>query len=191
MIPQGLLSAIPQLKKNMPAMEEESIEAVDDNEKEEGEGLTEKNKKDWNAYLGWLEEKKLRGKPELDKNDLGNKLFKQYLKENPETTLSVDIIPDVRKEYIKLRDASIQDILSGKISFLGKKGAGTDTSGFMSHIVQNEKTTNPNYVGQHLTQTMFPYLGEKISTKPGMADSIKIMEEVRNQDGLKKLQKLK
>ena len=64
-------------------------------------------------------------------------------------------------------------------------------SDFMNHIVENEKTTNPNYVGQHLTQTMFPYLGAKVATKPGMLESIKIMEEVRKPDGIQKLQKLK
>lgn len=118
--------------------------------------LSDDQKLEWNNYLSWLDKKGMRGKPELDKNNMGNKLFNQYIKENPKTTLSVDLIPAIRSEYSKLRNSGIESILAGKISMEGKTGKDVDLNRFMSHIVANEKSANPNYVGQHLTQTPFP-----------------------------------
>lgn len=113
-------------------------------------------KQDWNSYLDYLDTKKVRGSADLDKGDLGNKYFREYLKENPNTSLNENIIPKIREAYLDLRNSQVADIQSGKIGFLGKSGKDADVSGFMKNIVENEKTKNPNYVGQHLTQTRFP-----------------------------------
>jgi hypothetical protein len=120
--------------------------------KKEGEEpvVTESMKMDWNKFLSWLDTKKLRGLPELDKNNKGNVLFEQFLKENPDTSLSAKSIPSIRKAYMDLRDDRMKEIQSGKANFSGKPEE------FMKHIVLNEQTQNPNYVGQHLTQTYFP-----------------------------------
>lgn len=115
-----------------------------------------KVKQDWNAYLDYLDTKKISDRKDLDKNDLGNKYFREYLKANPNTSLSESIIPQIRQAYQELRNSQVADILSGKISFAGKTGKDVDTSNFMRHIVDNEKSEFPNYVGQHLTQTRFP-----------------------------------
>lgn len=116
----------------------------------------DKVKQDWNSYLDYLDMKKVRGSADLDKADLGNKYFREYLKENPNTSLNESIIPKIREAYLDLRNSQVTDIQSGKIQFLGKSGKEADVSGFMRNIVENEKTKNPNYVGQHLTQTRFP-----------------------------------
>lgn len=177
MIPQGLLSVVPQLKKQMP-IQEEKVDVIEENVNGEGEsedgGATEQNKKDWNVYLSWLDSKKMKGKPELDKGQLGNKLFQQFLKENPNTSLTKEIIPKIRKSYMELREATINDILSGKSSYYGKSGKGTDVSSLMRHIVENEKSKDPNYVGQHLTQTFFP--PAKLTTDDGMKKTIERVE---------------
>lgn len=115
-----------------------------------------KIKQDWNAYLDYLDTKKIRGSADLDKGDLGNKYFREYLKANPNTSLNESIIPKIREAYLDLRNSQVADIQSGKISFGGKSGKDADVSGFMRNIVENEKTKNPNYIGQHLTQTRFP-----------------------------------
>jgi hypothetical protein len=121
-----------------------------------------KIKKDWNRFLTWMESKNVRGKQELDKNNLGNIYFKQYIKENPGTSLSEEVIPIIRQEYVKDREKKAQDILSGKGSFK-IEGVG-EVSGekakpymdrFMPGILKNEASKNPNYVGQFLTQTPF------------------------------------
>jgi hypothetical protein len=66
------------------------VEHVEEGE-EDGEGeedsqkikITDQHKQDWNKYLGWLKDKGMQGKPELDKGGLGEKLFQEYLKGNP------------------------------------------------------------------------------------------------------------
>ena len=125
-------------------------------EEEEPKVDMNKLKQDWNSYLDYLDEKKVRGTDALDKGDLGNKYFKEYLKSNPNTSLNENIIPKIREAYQDLRNSQIKDIQSGKIAFLGKSGKDADVSGFMRHILENEKSKNPNYVGKHLTQTKFP-----------------------------------
>jgi hypothetical protein len=125
---------------------------------ENAEGVSDKIKEDWNMYLSWLDKKGMKGKPELDKGDVGNKLFKQYLKETPNTSLSEKVIPSIRKAYVDLRNDRLKEIQSG--------GATTSTvnpENFMNHILLNEKSNDPNYVGQHLTQTMFP--GGKVTNE--------------------------
>jgi len=141
--------------KYMPTGKPGEVKMVE-KETEEPKADMNKIKQDWNAYLDYLDEKKVRGIDALDKGDLGNKYFREYLKANPNTSLNENIIPKIREAYQDLRNSQIADIQSGKISFLGKTGKDADVSSFMRHIVENEKTKNPNYVGQHLTQTRFP-----------------------------------
>ena len=112
--------------------------------------IDDKIKSSWNNYLTWLDKKGMKGKPELDKGDLGNKLFRQYIKENPDSGLSEKVIPSIRKAYIELRNDRIKEIQAGKAKTSVK------VEDFMKHIIENEKSEKPDYVGQHLTQTMFP-----------------------------------
>ena len=127
-------------------------------------------KGDWNKYLDYLESKGVKGDEKLDKGGLGNQYFLEYIKANPTTSLSVDVIPRIRNLYTELRNSNIEEMKKGKASFatggiVNGKGTGPrisgesgDYSGFMKHIVDNELTANPNYVGKHLTQTKFPPL---------------------------------
>jgi len=139
------------------------VEHIEEGE-EDGEGeesapkITNQHKQDWNNYLGWLKEKGMQGKPELDKGGVGEKLFQEYLKANPETSLSKDVIPGIRSEYVNMRNKAIEDMKSGKGAWGANKASGkeADYSGFMKHIVDNEKSGDPNYIGQHLTMTPFP-----------------------------------
>jgi hypothetical protein len=146
--------------------------------------IDEKIKGEWNNYLNWLEKKGKRGKEELDKGDVGNVLFRQYIKENPSTSLSEKIIPDIRKGYMDLRDSAIKDIKEGKISY--KQGP---PETFMSHILKNEKSANPNYVGQHLTQTFFPGAKiEKIENGKKVGEIVSPLYTPKSKDTLLKTQ---
>jgi len=125
-------------------------------------------KSDWNKYLEYLEKKGVKGSANLDKGGLGNKYFLEYIKANPGTSLSVDVIPRVRQLYIDLRNTNIEQMKKGNASFspggiVGNKATGNSITGatgdyteFMKNIIENEKTANPNYVGRYLTQTRFP-----------------------------------
>jgi hypothetical protein len=152
-IPTGKPGEVKMVEDN-----EEDEKNPDDENSENESPITPKHKEDWNKYLGWLKEKGMQGKPELDKGGVGEKLFQEYLKQNPETSLSKSIIPGIRKEYVNMRDKAIEEMKAGKggwgASATGGKEA--DYSGFMKHILDNEKSGDPNYVGQHLTMTPFP-----------------------------------
>jgi hypothetical protein len=117
----------------------------------------------------------MKGKPELDKGGVGNNLFKQYLKETPETSLSEKVIPSIRKAYVDLRNDRLKEIQGGEGSYEGSPES------FMKHIVLNEQSGDPNYVGQHLTQTMFPRAkmktGETIAPLLGKK-GVKVASEV-------------
>jgi hypothetical protein len=139
-----------------------------------------KIKEDWNDFLGWMEQKGLKGNPELDKNDLGNKYFKQYIKDHPETSLSEEVIPVIRDEYSKLRDTEWNDIIAGKSYFQSPIGNITGKAAepyrdkHMYWIAENEKSKNKNYVGQFLTKTYFPG-AKNVKTKEGDRKSAKII----------------
>lgn len=113
--------------------------------------VNDKIKEDWNKYLNWLEQKKVRGKADLDKGGVGNAYFNQYIKENPDTSLSTNVIPEIRKEYLALRNKGLENIRTGKINY--SQGP---IESYMRNITLNELSKDPNYVGQHLTQTYFP-----------------------------------
>ena len=124
--------------------------------------LTNQNKIDWNRFLIYLQDKNIRGARCLDSNNLGNKLFFNYIKTN-KTTLSVELIPVIRKEYINLRNELLTKIKAGKAN------CKYDENHFMKFILDNEKTNNPNYIGFNLTQTFFPVVANSLNEldKPG------------------------
>jgi len=154
MIQNLLKNAVMNSPKNMGEMPEseemvemEETEPTDDPAKP----LNFKEMLEWNKYLDYLDEKKVRGTPELDKNDLGNKYFREYIKSNPQTPLAAeDFIPRLRTSYLQLRDYNLGRIRTGKATTT------VPEERFMPHIVLNEKSQQPNYVGKNLTQTRFP-----------------------------------
>lgn len=150
---------------------------------ENGEMVSDKVKQDWNMYLSWLDKKGMKGKPELDKGGIGNNLFKQYLKENPETSLSEKVIPSIRKAYVDLRNDRLKEIQGGKGSYEGSPES------FMKHIVLNEQSGDPNYVGQHLTQTMFP--GAKLTSPTGVVKKVELLGKGGTGVAVETLKKMK
>lgn len=146
--------------KYVPTDEKGKVEKVEVTEEDGVKDVDpEILKRDWNAFLKYAEEKKFRGKPELDNADLGNKLFKEYIKKTPGTILNENVIPQVRKMYLDYRNNNLGLIKSGKMAF----AEGTNEDNYMKHILLNEQSKNPNYVGQHLTMTYFP--DAKITTE--------------------------
>jgi len=159
--------------KYMPTGEKGVVEKVEVSEDDSENGINpETLKKDWNAFLRYAEEKKFRGKPELDTNDMGNKLFREYIKKTPGTSLNEKVIPQIRKMYLDYRNQNLADIKAGKQAF----AEGTNEDNYMKHIILNEQSKNPNYVGQHLTMTYFPEA--KIVTKEnGKVTGEKVMPQ--------------
>ena len=73
-------------------------------------GLTPQQRKDWNNYVSWLEQKGYKGSPLLDKKDTGlaTSLFNQFRKENPTATISLDNVKSVQSEMERLAEAARQ-----------------------------------------------------------------------------------
>ena len=135
---------------------------------------------DWNDYTQWLKGQQV---PELDNNgkplidlstgknkmksvhgdpilntSLGMQLFKKYIKEHPNTTLSEEYIPIIREELVFNRDRGIKSLQEGR-SKLTKTFWSPGNNGekdFMKGLIENEASDNPNYPGQYLTQYFFP-----------------------------------
>lgn len=161
--------------------------------------VTDTDRANWNKYLTWLGKKGMQGKEELDKGGLGNNLFAQYIKETPNSGLSIDILPKIRTAYGQLRNEGIQSIKTGKSAFnpssvaggkLYQGAAATDDilTHYMPHIVANELSADPNYVGKHLTQTFFP--GGTVTKKDASGKVIeKATQEFATPDTINKLQK--
>jgi len=64
--------------------------------------VTNKQRKDYNSYIQWLQKRGIAGKPELDKNNLGKNLLAKYIKENPSTSLTANSIIPMQKELAKV-----------------------------------------------------------------------------------------
>jgi|GEM_PF-4012221 len=109
---------------------------------------------DWNNFLSYLDKKGLRGKPDLDKGGAGYAMFDQYVKENPSTSLSREKLPVIRKELLNYRNWVLeQNKTPSKNNILAP---GVTDNNFMRHVLENEKTGDPNYPGSNLTTTPFP-----------------------------------
>lgn len=148
-----------------------------------GELLNDKNKHDWNDFLSFLKTKGVQGNPELDKGNLGNIYFDQYVKQNPATTLSKELIPKIRQQYIAERNKGIEALKSGKSKLQGQENVNPeslDFSRFMRHIVDNEQSKDPNYIGQHLTRT--PFAGMVLHDQAGKVLASRPFQTVNNLD---------
>jgi len=75
---------------------------------EEPQNLTPQQRKEWNAYVDYLDKKGYKGSPLLDKKDTGlaTSLFNQFKKENPNTTLSLDHVKAVQSEMETLANSA-------------------------------------------------------------------------------------
>ena len=110
---------------------------------------------DWNNFLMYLDKKGVRGKPDLDKGGAGYALFDQYVKENPTTSLNRQTLPVIRKELLNYRNWVLEQSKS-KSPTAPRLATGVNETNFMRHVLENEKTGDPNYPGSNLTSTVFP-----------------------------------
>ena len=136
---------------------------------EEVDFLSPQKMQEWNSYIDYAKDKGFAGKAEIDKEGKGNKLFEEWKKQNPKTSISIEDMPSVRKSLIALRNESIENMKTGKGEYMSSKGVqkgpNADYSEFMRHVELNEKSSDPNYIGQHMTITKFPAPKAKIVQK--------------------------
>lgn len=74
-----------------------------------GDKITNQNRKDFNTYVAYLKKRGLAGSEKLDKNNLGGNILKQYIKDNPKTTLTPDLIIPLQHDLASARQWSIDN----------------------------------------------------------------------------------
>jgi len=120
---------------------------------DEPQQLTPQQRKEWNAYVDYLEKKGYKGSPLLDKKDTGlaTSLFNQFKKENPSVTLSLDHVKAVQSEMENLATAArnfearrnnpnAKNIMAGTSPVDGWPGS--KTTSFKFPTMEKEETSN-------------------------------------------------
>lgn len=141
---------------------------------------------EWNKFVDWMDAKKMKGKVELDKGDLGNKLFRQWQTET-QSPLNIDYIPKLRQHIITSINEQKNNILkstgnvkvalpgSGKLVYGEEARPVVNIIG--SKMLENEKSANPNYIGSLFSTWKFPEYKETIKVK-GNPQNIKTIDAI-------------
>lgn len=87
-----------------------SLKTLGEDDPKKSAEVSNKLRKDYNDYLGWLKSKGLQGHPSLDKNDMGGKMIDEYQKVNPSTSVNRAAIVPIQQELSKYRDYSINEL---------------------------------------------------------------------------------
>jgi hypothetical protein len=124
-------------------------------------------KSEWNKFISWMKSKKQTGKEELNHNNLGNELFKQWQAET-KSPLTVENMPNVRQLILKTIQQQKDALLNSKGNYRaplpgsGKLVYGEEARPIADKIgssyIENEKSKNPNYIGSLFSKWEFPYL---------------------------------
>ena len=103
--------------------------------------LSVQQRQDWNSFLDYLDKKGVGGSKDLDARDksLGLSYFKQYLKENPKSTITPDIIPQVQyDQYLIRKGDSFNGLGPEQMAYLRKGLTRPDgTSPYLSRPVSD------------------------------------------------------
>ena len=110
--------------------------------------VSNQNRADWNAYVDFLRTKGVAANPALDKDGLGFKYFDEYVKSNPKTSLTRDVILPIQKDLLDYRQYQLNNIKSGKAMF----AEGVNEQNFMNHLSKVD-----GYPGQFTTSVKYPY----------------------------------
>jgi len=113
--------------------------------------ISVQEKKDWNEYIDYLSKKGLKGSPELNKGageeNVGRKVLKQFLKENPTSSLRIEKVPKIQNYFEDLQKSGKERLESGK----SKMAEGQTKESFMKGISKVDI-----YPGSKTTTYKFP-----------------------------------
>lgn len=114
--------------------------------------ITNQHRKDWNAYIDYLRSKGLAGNAMLDKDGTGNKVLEQYIKDNPKTSLSVNIVKPLQGEFQNYKKWVIGEVKAGRASW----GEGVNEDNVMDDLSGEDayagsKTASHKFPMQYLT----------------------------------------
>lgn len=145
---------VSKLPRNPKVAEEGGI--YDDGGGDDNKTISPKNMQDWNDFVAYLKQKGLSGHKDMDHPDFSEKQLKEYIKQNPDTSLSPQIVPLVQRELKNVRqfliDQDKQRVKEGKKSaFVGDTGK--DYENVMPVAL---KTRDDGIIGQYTSQFVFP-----------------------------------
>ena len=109
--------------------------------------VTNQQRGDWNKYVQFLKKRGISGDVKLDKNNLGKNMLAQYIKDNPSTSLTTDIVSPIQHDFANYRQWAINNIKQGK----GEFAKGTDENNFMKEL-----SIVDNYPGSMTSKHEFP-----------------------------------
>lgn len=109
--------------------------------------VTNQTRSDWNNYTKWLQKRGMSGDPKLDTNNLGNNMLKKYIAENPETTLTPELVAPIQHDFANLRHFLIDNVKKNK----GEFAPGVTEDNFMQELSQVD-----GYPGSLTSKHSFP-----------------------------------
>lgn len=85
--------------------------------------VTPELRSDWNNFIDYLDKKGVKGNPSLDDKDkaMGKQYLNEYLKANPNSKLSYDVVPAIQQDFQDIRANGLKDIRAGKVKIDGLK----------------------------------------------------------------------
>lgn len=76
---------------------------------------------EWNNFIDFVDKKGMRGNPQLDDKDkgLGKQLMAEYLKLNPQSKLSYDLVPAIQQDMQNVRNIGLKNIHDNNLKVPG------------------------------------------------------------------------
>lgn len=110
--------------------------------------IADNTKRDWNNFIGWMKTKGYSGSSDLDvrNKNLGQQYLQQYIKENPQTTLTYGHVPDIQNYLNAYRQAAWNKIQTGQA------GSGARN---IDEFMPNLSPTD-GWLGSKTSQVLFP-----------------------------------
>lgn len=113
--------------------------------------VTNQQRQDWNSYTEYLKKRGMAGDPKLDKNNLGKNMLAQYIKENPNTSLTLDSVIPIQHDFANYRQWSLDQIKQGKMEF----APGTTQENYMRELsridgIPGQYTTRHKFSNEYL-----------------------------------------
>jgi hypothetical protein len=109
--------------------------------------VTNQQRNDYNDFVRHLDKRGVAGSEKLDKNNLGKNMLTQYIKDNPETSITHDSIIPLQHDLANQRHASIQN---GDVP--KKKLTNAELNAFSNYSGKKSEEVNVNDLNKKLDE---------------------------------------
>ncbi len=116
--------------------------------------IDEKVMTDWNGMTTYLKDKGYAGDPKMNNVEYSKKVFDQYKKDNPESSLTYEHVLPVQILMHQYRNQSLDKINKGETKVVGD--IAPDGSNFMSHAATDLGKKEDGILGQETSTFVIP-----------------------------------